>query len=74
MTPFGESAVGLPQQLQSTNDPATARDAGAGFIVDLGYTALSNGRGCGATGLDSIKITGPVASKKRAGITSPTYE
>jgi hypothetical protein len=57
-----------------TDDPTTAADAGTGFIMNLGYTVVSNGWDFGASGFDSMKINVPVATNGGATITGPSYE
>ena len=70
----GAMRVGLLNDASPTNDPATAADAGTGFIMDRGYTVVSNGWDFGARGADSMKITVPVATNGGATITGPSYE
>ena len=70
----GQMRVGLLNRARATNDPATAADAGAGFIMNLGYSVVSNGWDCSASGFDSMKINAPVATNGGAAITGPSYE
>ena len=70
----GQMRLGQLNGAASTNDPTTATDAGAGFIMNLGYPMVSNGWDIGASGLDSMKITVPVARNGGATITGPSYE
>ena len=70
----GQMRMGLLNDAKPTNDPTTAIDAGTGFIMDLGYTVVSNGWDWGAGGFDSMKITVPVARKGEKTITGPSYE
>jgi len=69
----GEMRVAVFNDAPLTNDPKTAKDAGTGFIMDLGYTVVGNGWDIGAT--EGLTITVPVA-KNRDGssITGPSYE
>ena len=39
----GQMRVGLLNDAVLTNDPSTSEDAGTGFIMNLGYTIVSNG-------------------------------
>ena len=70
----GQMRVGRLNDAPVTNDPTTAKDAGTGFIMSLGYTIVSNGWDCGASGFDAMKITVPVATQGGATITGPSYE
>jgi hypothetical protein len=70
----GQMRLGRLNDAPMTNDPTTATDAGTGFIMDLGYTVVSNGWDFGASGFNSMKITVPVATNNGATITGPSYE
>jgi hypothetical protein len=70
----GQMRLGQLNDAVSTNDPTMAADAGTGFIMNLGYTVVSNGWDFGASGLNSMKITVPVATNGGATITGPSYE
>ena len=70
----GQMRIGFLNDATPTNDPTTAKDAGTGFIMELGYTVVSNGWDWGATGFDSMKISVPVASNGGETITGPSYE
>ena len=70
----GQMRLGRLNDAAVTNDPTTATDAGTGFIMNQGYTVVSNGWDFGASGFDSMKITVPVATNGGAIITGPSYE
>jgi len=70
----GQMRVCKLNDAPSTNDPTTAKDAGTGFAMELGYTMVSNGWDFGASGFDSMKITVPVATNDGATIIGPSYE
>lgn len=70
----GQMRVCKLNDAPSTNDPTTATDAGTGFVMNLGYTVVSNGWDFGASGFNSMKITVPVATNGGATITGPSYE
>jgi hypothetical protein len=70
----GQMRLGRLNDAPVTNDPTTAAEAGTGFIMNLGYTVVSNGWDFGASGFDSMKITVPVATNGGATITGPSYE
>ena len=70
----GEMRLGRLNDAALNNDPATATDAGTGFVMDLGYTVVSNGWDMGARGIDPMKITLPLATNGGATITGPSYE
>src|SRR6202795_487379 len=64
----GSSAV-------TANNPTTAADAGAAFLMKQGYTIAWNGWGISTTpGGDRLLITVPVATNSGATITGPSYE
>jgi hypothetical protein len=54
----GQMRLGRLNDVALTNNPTTATHAGTGFIMNLGYTIVSNGWDFGASGFDSMKITG----------------
>jgi hypothetical protein len=70
----GQMRLGRLNDAPVTNDPTPAAEAGTGFIMNLGYTVVSNGWDFGASGFDSMKITVPVATNGGATITGPSYE
>ncbi len=70
----GQMRVGLLNDAVLTNNPCTSEDAGTGFVMNLGYTIVSNGWDCGATGLDNMKINVPIATNGKEPITGPSYE
>ncbi|MSQ07428.1 MAG: hypothetical protein EXR54_08350 [Dehalococcoidia bacterium] len=70
----GQMRLGRFNEAPMTNNPATAADAGTGFIMNLGYTVVSNGWDFGASGVNSMKITVPVATNGGETITGPSYE
>ena len=52
----GQMRVGLLNDAVLTNNPCTSKDAGTGFVMNLGYTIVSNGWDWGATGFNNMKI------------------
>ena len=70
----GQMRVGRLNGAPLTHDPTTAKDAGSGFVMNLGYTIVSNGWDFGASGDGSMKITAPVATDAGQTITGPSYE
>jgi hypothetical protein len=70
----GQMRVNRLNDAPVTNDPATAADAGNGFVMTLGYTIVANGWDWGASGVEALKITVPVATDHGATITGPSYE
>ncbi|MBM3941401.1 MAG: hypothetical protein FJ316_00460 [SAR202 cluster bacterium] len=70
----GQMRLGRLNDARMTNDPSTAKDAGTGFIMNLGYSVVSNGWDFGASGLQSMKIKVPVATNRGKTITGPSYE
>jgi hypothetical protein len=70
----GHMRVGRLNDAPVTNDPKTAEDAGTGFLMHRGYTIVSNGWDCGASGVEALKITVPVTTQGGATITGPSYE
>ena len=70
----GQMRVCLLNDAKFNNDPTTAGDAVTGFIMNLGYTVVSNGWDFGASGFDSMKINVPTATNGGATITGPSYE
>jgi hypothetical protein len=69
----GQMRLGRLNDVDLTNNPTTAADAGTGFIMSLGYTIASNGWDFGATGFDSMKIMVP-SVRPELMITGPSYE
>ena len=57
-----------------TNNPTTAADAGTGFLMNLGYTIVSNGWDFGASTTDDMKISVPIATNGGSAITGRSYE
>ena len=47
--------LGRLNDVDLTNNPTTAADAGTGFVMSLGYTIVSMGWDFGATGFDSMR-------------------
>ena len=71
----GEMRLGRLNDVELTNDPTTAADAGIGFVMSLGYTVVGNGWDVGATGFDDMKIMVPVAKNPDgSSIPGPSYE
>jgi hypothetical protein len=70
----GQMRLGYLNSAAPTNDPATAQDAGSGFIMEKGYSVASCGWDFGASGFDAMKITVPVATNGGTTITGPSYE
>ena len=71
----GQMRLGRLNDVALTNNPTTAADAGTGFIMNMGYTIVSNGWDFGASGFDSMKITVPIASHPDgSAITGRSYE
>ena len=70
----GQMRVSLLNSAAPTNNPTTAKDAGTGLIMKQGYTVVSNGWDCSASGFDSMTINLPVASNGGETITGPSYE
>ena len=70
----GQMRLGALNSAAFTNDPKTVEDAGTGFIMNLGYTVVSNGWDFGASGFNSMKISVPVATNSEEPITGPSYE
>ena len=67
--------LGRLNDVDLTNNPTTAADAGTGFVMSLGYTIVSMGWDFGATGFDSMKISVPVATNPGGSpITGRSYE
>jgi len=56
----GQMRLGRLNDVELTNNPTTAADAGTGFVMNLGYSIVSMGWDFGATGFDSMKISVPV--------------
>ena len=70
----GQMRVGLFNDAVTTNNPTSAKDAGTGFIMNLGYTVVGSGWEPAVSGVDAMKIIVPVATKDGATITGPSYE
>jgi hypothetical protein len=70
----GQMRVGRLNDAPLTNDTTTANEAGTGFVMNLGYTVVSNGWDFGASGFNAMKITVPIATDKGKTITGPSYE
>lgn len=70
----GQMRVSRLNDAPMTNDPTTAKDAGTGFVMNLGYTVVSNGWDFGASGFNSMKVNVPVATNQGKTITGPSYE
>ena len=70
----GQMRVGLFNGAVTTNNPTSAKDAGTGFIMNLGYTVVGSGWEPAVSGVDAMKIIVPVATKDGATITGPSYE
>lgn len=70
----GQMRLGALNSAAFTNDPNSVEDAGTGFIMNLGYTLVSNGWDFGASGFNSMKISVPVATNGEEPITGPSYE
>jgi hypothetical protein len=66
----GQLRVGRLNQVEITNDPTTAANAGDGFVMRQGYTIAGNGWDFGASGAPSMKIIVP----KLTGLPGPSYE
>jgi hypothetical protein len=70
----GQMRVSKLNDAPSTNDPTTEAHAGTGFIMNQGYSVVSNGWDCGVSGFDKMKINVPQATKGGKAITGPSYE
>ena len=70
----GQMRVGKLNDAVLTNDPSTGGDAGTGFIMNLGYTVVSNGWDAGANGFQDMKINVPMATRSGNPISGPSYE
>jgi hypothetical protein len=71
----GELRLGRLNDVDLTNDPTTAADAGIGFVMKLGYAVVGNGWDVGATGFNDMKIVVPGAKNPDgSSITGPSYE
>jgi hypothetical protein len=70
----GQMRVGLFNHAVTTNNPTSAKDAGTGFIMNLGYTLVGSGWEPAVSGVDVMKIIVPVATKDGATTTGPSYE
>ena len=74
----GEMRLGRINDVELSNNPTTAADAGNGFVMNLGYTIVSMGWDFGASGADAMKINLPIAKNpvgsSSPDITGPSYE
>ena len=70
----GQMRVGKLNDAVLTNDPSTPEDAGTGFIMNLGYTVVSNGWDLGAEGFLDMKINVPLATRSGNSISGRSYE
>ena len=70
----GQMRTGLLNDALLTNDPSTAKDAGTGFVMNLGYSIASCGWDFCAREFDEMKIDVPVATDDAKTITGPAYE
>src|SRR5262249_21352921 len=74
----GEMRLGRLNEVELSNSPSTAAEAGNGFVMGLGYTVVSMGWDFGATGKDAMKIKLPIAKNpvgsSSPDITGPSYE
>ena len=70
----GQMRVGLLNDAILTNDPITAKDAGNGFVMEQGYSIVSNGWDFCASEFDEMKISIPVATRNGETITGPAYD
>ena len=70
----GGMRVGLLNSATSNNDPSSAKDAGTGFVFNMGYAVVGNGWDISASGHNSMTINVPVATNNGETITGPSYE
>jgi len=71
----GEMRLGRLNDVELTNDPTTAADAGTGFVMHQGYTVVGNGWDFGASGFEDMKISVPIAKNSDGTpITGRSYE
>ena len=74
----GEMRLGRLNDVELTNNPTTAADAGNGFVMNLGYTIVGNGWDFGATG--ARRDEDHPSGREKPGrigspdITGPSYE
>jgi len=66
----GQMRLGRLDQVDLTNDPSTAADAGDGFVMRHGFAVAANGWDFGATGTANMKISVP----RLTGLPGPSYE
>src|SRR5258705_1723876 len=66
----GQMRLGRLNQVELTNDPTTAANAGDGFVMRHGFSVAANGWDFGATGAANMKITVP----RLTGLPGPSYE
>ncbi|MDE2780103.1 MAG: alpha/beta hydrolase domain-containing protein [Chloroflexota bacterium] len=70
----GQMRVGLLNGARAINNPTTAEDAGAGFVMAMGYAVVGNGWDISASGHEDMTINVPVATRAGKPITGPSYE
>ena len=70
----GGMRVGLLNSATPNNDPSSAKDAGTGFVFNMGYAVVGNGWDISASGHNSMTISVPVATNNGETITGPSYE
>ena len=66
----GQMRLGRLNQVDLTNDPSTAADAGDGFVMRHGFAVAANGWDFGATGTANMKISVP----RLSGLPGSSYE
>jgi len=66
----GQMRLGRLNQVDLTNDPSTAANAGDGFVMRHGFAVAANGWDFGATGTANMKISVP----RLTGLPGPSYE
>ncbi len=66
----GQMRLGRLNQVDLTNDPTTAADAGDGFVMRHGFAVAANGWDFGASGTANMKISVP----RLTGLPGPSYE
>ena len=70
----GGMRVGLLNSATPNNDPSSAKDAGTGFVFNMGYAVVGNGWDISASGHNSMTISVTVATNNGETITGPSYE
>lgn len=71
----GEMRLGRLNDVELSNDPTTAADAGTGFVMNLGYSVVGNGWDFQATPADGLTISLPGATNPDGtSITGRSYE